>query len=53
MQLRAEPRGSLSNLLPVPLDADASVRALGPGDVLLSVSAVGLNFRDVLNVLDM
>ena len=50
-QLRPEPRGSLSNLVPMPFDA-SSVN-LKPNEVLVQVRAVGLNFRDVLNVLGM
>ena len=43
------PRGSLANLRPVP----HSQVAPGPGEVKVWVRAVGLNFRDVLNVLGM
>ena len=50
-QLRPEPRGSLSNL--VPMLFDASLVILKPNEVLVQVRAVGLNFRDVLNVLGM
>ena len=50
-QLRAQPRGSLENIAPVPFDR-ASVK-LQPLEVLLQVQAVGVNFRDVLNVLGM
>ena len=50
-QLRPEPRGSLSNLVPMPFDA--SLVTLKPNEVLVQVRAVGLNFRDVLNVLGM
>ncbi|DBA84018.1 TPA: hypothetical protein ACH3X1_006502 [Trebouxia sp. C0004] len=50
-QLRPEPRGSLSNLTPMPFDA--SWVNLKPNEVLVQVRAVGLNFRDVLNVLGM
>jgi len=50
-QLRPEPRGSLSNLVPIPFDA--SLVNLKPNEVLVQVRAVGLNFRDVLNVLGM
>ena len=48
-QISASPRGSLSNVVARPL------RGLlpGPGQVLLKVLAVGVNFRDVLNVLGM
>ena len=50
-QLRSEPRGSLSNLVPIPFDS-ASVE-LKPDEVLVQVRAIGMNFRDVLNVLGM
>ena len=50
-QLRPEPRGSLSNLVSIPFDA--SLVNLKPNEVLVQVRAVGLNFRDVLNVLGM
>ncbi|KAL0028772.1 hypothetical protein WJX79_006627 [Trebouxia sp. C0005] len=50
-QLRPEPRGSLSNLVPMPFDA-SSVK-LKPNQVLVQIRALGLNFRDVLNVLGM
>ena len=43
------PRGSLGSLVPRPLPSAVP----GPGQVLLHVEAVGLNFRDVLNVLGM
>lgn len=43
------PRGSLSNLTAVPVPSLNP----GPDQVLLNVQAVGLNFRDVLNVLGM
>jgi len=36
-----------------PFDLLAAEAALQPGQMLLAVSSVGLNFRDVLNVLDM
>ena len=50
--LLPQPRGALANLKPVPL-THASMTKLQPGQVLLQVRAVGLNFRDVLNVLGM
>lgn len=43
------PRGSLANLKLVLHKKEAP----GPGEVLVAVHAVGLNFRDVLNVLGM
>ena len=49
VHLSPSPRGSLSNLVAVPLPSLLP----GPGQVLLSVHAIGLNFRDVLNVLGM
>ena len=50
-QLRPQPRGSLANLVPVPFDTTKS--QLRPGEVLVQVRAIGVNFRDVLNVLGM
>jgi NADPH:quinone reductase-like Zn-dependent oxidoreductase len=50
-QLFPQPRGALQNLAPLPVDASAA--ALAPGQVLVAVRAVGINFRDVLNVLGM
>ena len=50
--LMPQPRGALANLKPVPL-THASMTQLQPGQVLLQVRSVGLNFRDVLNVLGM
>eukprot|EP00883_Tetradesmus_obliquus_P011533 jgi/Sobl393_1/4315/SZX67650.1 len=49
--IQPEPRSSLSNL--VARAADISQMQPLPGEVLLSVKAVGINFRDVLNVLGM
>ena len=43
------PRGSLGNLKAVPVE----IKFLEPNAILLNVIAVGLNFRDVLNVLGM
>ncbi|PNH02167.1 Erythronolide synthase, modules 3 and 4, partial [Tetrabaena socialis] len=48
-QLLPLPRGALGNLVPSPLSPDDTP----PGSVSLRVRAVGLNFRDVLNVLGM
>ena len=48
-QLRSKPRGAISNLVPLPY----TPRKLATGSVEVSVQAVGLNFRDVLNVLGM
>jgi NADPH:quinone reductase-like Zn-dependent oxidoreductase/acyl carrier protein len=48
-QLLPQPRGALGNLKP----SHASRSALGPEEALLVVRAVGINFRDVLNVLGM
>ena len=48
-QLVPSPRGSLDALKPVRLEQPA----LRAGQMQVAVSAVGLNFRDVLNVLDM
>ena len=47
--LRAEPRGALSNLAAV----HTTARDLAPMEVEMAVHAVGINFRDVLNVLDL
>ena len=49
-RLTAEPPGALANLRRAPLHPPPSLRG---GEVRLAVSAVGLNFRDVLNVLGM
>ena len=51
-QLRPQPRGSLANLIPVPCDINV-MSQLQPGEVLVQVRAIGVNFRDVLNVLGM
>ena len=48
-QLMPSPRGSLGNLKPVTLPAMVPAA----GQVVLEVHAVGVNFRDVLNVLGM
>ncbi len=46
------PRGSLTSLVPLPVPVDAPLK--DPHDqVILNVRSVGLNFRDVLNVLGM
>ena len=47
-QLLPKPRGALQNLVPEPLHL-----GLAAGEVLVEVHAVGVNFRDVLNVLGM
>ncbi|GFH15811.1 type I polyketide synthase, partial [Haematococcus lacustris] len=52
-QVSAQPRGSFANLVPGAVDAAAAAAAMQPGEMLLAVTAVGLNFRDVLNVLGM
>ncbi|KAJ9518952.1 hypothetical protein QJQ45_026209, partial [Haematococcus lacustris] len=56
-QLVPTPRGSLHNLKPAPLatgvSAGGAVMAIPTDRALLAVRAVGLNFRDVLNVLGM
>ncbi len=46
-QLVPQPRGALGNLVPRAVDASQ----LQPGQAAVRVAAVGLNFRDVLNVL--
>ncbi len=48
-QLIPAPRGRLNGLKPVILESSA--KTLGENEVLVAVEAVGLNFRDVLNVL--
>ncbi|MEW5315624.1 MAG: hypothetical protein WDW38_007039 [Sanguina aurantia] len=48
-QLLPRPKGSLDSLVPLPVD----ISTLQPGQLLLAVRAVGINFRDVLNVLGM
>ena len=48
VRLRFHARGAISNLFVDPL---VGVRPLGDSEVLVHVHAVGLNFRDVLNVL--
>eukprot|EP00878_Enallax_costatus_P032620 GHUV01035866.1.p1 GENE.GHUV01035866.1~~GHUV01035866.1.p1 ORF type:complete len:548 (-),score=177.63 GHUV01035866.1:22-1665(-) len=56
-RFEAKPHGALSNLMPVSLPEAAATSggssSCPPGTVLLSVKAVGINFRDVLNVLGM
>ena len=47
-QLLPQPRGALHNLVPVPISLK-----LQPGMVWVEVQAIGVNFRDVLNVLGM
>ena len=47
-QLLPQPRGALQNLVPVALNM-----GLAADEVLVEVHAVGINFRDVLNVLGM
>ena len=47
MQLTPSPRGSLGSLAPQKLDPSLGTA----GMVMLQVMSVGLNFRDVLNVL--
>ena len=46
-----KPRGSLQSLVAEPLDINRLAAALKPDEVIVAVQAVGLNFRDVLNVL--
>jgi hypothetical protein len=50
IRLNMPARGALTNLRPVP-QAGRRAQALMPGWVQLRVRAVGLNFRDVLNVM--
>ena len=49
-RLVAEPRGALANLRTEPTGEQPPAKG---GTIRLAVSAVGLNFRDVLNVLGM
>ncbi|KAL4451846.1 hypothetical protein ABPG75_007508, partial [Micractinium tetrahymenae] len=49
-QLFPQPRGALQSLAPLAVDVSTP---LAPGQVLVAVRAVGINFRDVLNVLGM
>jgi NADPH:quinone reductase-like Zn-dependent oxidoreductase/acyl carrier protein len=49
MQLLPSPRGSFSSLVPQPVQ----LTDLQPGQLGVQVAAVGINFRDVLNVLGM
>ena len=51
MHLHMPKRGSISSLHPRPLKGGVQSVALQPWQAELSVLAVGLNFRDVLNVL--
>ena len=46
--LDPQPRGSLNSLVPIPVTSE-----IDPNEILVSVRAVGVNFRDVLNVLGM
>ena len=48
VRLNFHSRGAISNLFLEPL---STLSSLDKADVLRSVRAVGLNFRDVLNVL--
>ena len=48
VRLHFHARGAIGNLFIQPLDI---IQTVAPGEVLLRVRAVGLNFRDVLNVL--
>lgn len=50
--LSPEPRGSFNALIPVKLQPPTSP-SLPPNNITMKVNAVGLNFRDVLNVLGM
>jgi NADPH:quinone reductase-like Zn-dependent oxidoreductase len=49
VQLVPQPRGALTNLVPTAITAHPPA----PNNITLRVCAVGLNFRDVLNVLGM
>ena len=49
IQIRPQPRGSLNSLAVVPFQG----KSCKPESVRMAVKAVGINFRDVLNVLGM
>ena len=49
LQIRPQPRGSLYNLAPLPFNKKSCDR----NNVRIAVKAVGINFRDVLNILGM
>jgi hypothetical protein len=53
LQIRPLPRGSLASLASQPFEIAAAAATLKPYEVLVAVKAVGINFRDVLNVLGM
>lgn len=46
------PRGSLANIVPKPVLLTTGDNGL-PGQVSVSIKAIGINFRDVLNILGM
>eukprot|EP00889_Picochlorum_renovo_P002070 jgi/Picre1/29100/NNA_004493.t1 len=48
-QLLPQPRGALNNLRPEALD----ISTVRDGEIVIDVKSVGINFRDVLNVLGM
>ena len=52
VQMQPLPRGSLASLVPVAIGPESGA-SLSAGIVEVAVRAVGLNFRDVLNVLGM
>ena len=49
VQLRSNPRGSLNTIICEPFEGVLN----GPNNVTVAVKSVGINFRDVLNVLGM
>ena len=49
-QLSPEPRGALGNLKPLNLTGPGLTQEMMPGTIMVKVKAVGINFRDVLNV---
>jgi len=53
LQIRPKPRGSLHSLFAEPFKPVSGKKGPAPGTVYISVKAVGVNFRDVLNVLGM
>ncbi len=53
LQIRPRPRGSLHSLFAEPFRPVSGKKGPAPGAVYVAVKAVGINFRDVLNVLGM
>ena len=51
MRLHYERKGAIGSLSIVALDVTTTLPPLAPHDASLTIRAIGLNFRDVLNVL--